>query len=106
RCPRHSYPPMTSKRLTIIADNLKKRGWSLGWVSAVDSQGRTIWIADAQDGDGKRFVVRADEKLTAFVQLVIGGCTYCSLVRFSISLLCLSLSFVILSTLFLSFVPS
>jgi len=42
---------MTSKRLTIIADNLKKRGWSLGWVSAIDSQGRTTWIADAQDGD-------------------------------------------------------
>jgi hypothetical protein len=31
----------------IIADNLKKRGWSLGWVSAIDSEGRTIWIADA-----------------------------------------------------------
>jgi hypothetical protein len=25
--------------LEIIADNLKKRGWSLGWVSAVDSDG-------------------------------------------------------------------
>jgi len=24
----------------IIADNLKKAGWSLGWVSVVDSQGR------------------------------------------------------------------
>jgi hypothetical protein len=28
-----------------------------------------IWIADAHRGDGKRFVVRADEKLTAFVEL-------------------------------------
>ena len=53
----------------IIADNLKKRGWSLGYVSAIDSQGRTIWIADAHRGDGKRFVVRADEKLTAFLEL-------------------------------------
>ncbi len=53
----------------IIADNLKKRGWSLGYVSAVDSQGRTIWIVDAHRGDGGRFVVRADEKLTAFMQL-------------------------------------
>ena len=53
----------------IIADNLKKRGWSLGWVSAVDSRGRTIWIADAHRGDGKRFVVRADEILTAFLEL-------------------------------------
>jgi len=49
----------------IIADNLKKAGWSLGYVSAVDSNGRIIWIADAHGGDGKRFVVRADEKLTA-----------------------------------------
>jgi|SRR5438132_502566 len=49
----------------IIADNLKKRGWSLGWVSAVDSEGRTIFIVDAHR-NGKRFVVRADEKLTRF----------------------------------------
>jgi hypothetical protein len=41
----------------IIADNLKKAGWSLGYVSAVDSEGRTIWIADAHCGDGKRFAV-------------------------------------------------
>ena len=53
----------------IIADNLSKAGWSLGWVSAVDSEGRTIWIVDAHRGDGKRFVVRADEKLTAFLEL-------------------------------------
>jgi hypothetical protein len=53
----------------IIADNLKKRGWSLGWVSAVDCQGRTIWIADAHRDGGQRFIVRADERLTAFVEL-------------------------------------
>jgi len=53
----------------IIADKLKKAGWSLGWVSAIDSQGRRIWIVDAHRDDGKRFVVRADEKLTAFVEL-------------------------------------
>jgi hypothetical protein len=52
----------------IIADNLKKAGWSLGYVAAVDSEGRTIWIADAHR-DGKRFIVRADEKLTAFLEL-------------------------------------
>jgi hypothetical protein len=34
----------------------------------VDSEGRTIWIVDAHRGDGKRFVVHADEKLTAFVE--------------------------------------
>ena len=37
--------------------------------SAIDSNGRTIWIADAHRDDGKRFVVRADEKLTAFLEL-------------------------------------
>jgi hypothetical protein len=37
--------------------------------SAVDLEGRTIRIADAHRDDGKRFVVYADEKLTAFVEL-------------------------------------
>jgi len=42
-------------------------------VSALDCEGQTIWIADAHRGDGKRFVVRADEKLTAFVELEAAG---------------------------------
>jgi hypothetical protein len=46
----------------------KEAGWSLGWISALDLEGRTIWIVDAH-GYGKRFVVRADELLTAFVEL-------------------------------------
>ena len=57
------------KHWEIIADNLSKAGWSWGCVSAVDSNGRTIWIVDAHRGDGKRFVVRADDKLSAFVEL-------------------------------------
>ena len=52
----------------IIADNLSKAGWSSGWVSALDREGRTIWIVDAH-GYGKRFIVRANEMLTAFVEL-------------------------------------
>ena len=32
----------------LFYDNLKKAGWSLGYVSAIDSNGRTIWIADAR----------------------------------------------------------
>ena len=56
------------KHWEIIADNLSKAGWSWGCVSAVDSEGRTIWIADAHS-DGKWFVVHADEKLTAFMEL-------------------------------------
>jgi hypothetical protein len=31
----------------IIADNLSKAGWSWGCVSAIDSNGQTIWIVDA-----------------------------------------------------------
>lgn len=41
-------------------------GFSWGCVSTVDSHGRTIWVADAHRRDGKRFVVRADDNLSAF----------------------------------------
>jgi hypothetical protein len=53
----------------IIADNLSKAGFSWGCVSAIDSNGQTIWIADAHRNDGKRFVAHAEEKLTAFLEL-------------------------------------
>jgi hypothetical protein len=53
----------------IIADNLSKAGWRWGCVSSVDSNGQTIWIADAHRDNGKRFIVRADEKLRAFLEL-------------------------------------
>jgi len=33
------------------------------------SSGQTIWIADAHRDDGNRFIVHADEKLTAFLEL-------------------------------------
>jgi hypothetical protein len=40
----------------------------LGLVSAVSSEGRTIWIVDAH-GYENRFIVAADGKLTAFLEL-------------------------------------
>ncbi len=40
-----------------------------GWVAALDCEGRTTWIVDAHRGDGRRFVVHADEILTAFLEL-------------------------------------
>jgi hypothetical protein len=52
----------------IIADKLSKTGWSWGCVSAIDSNWRTIWIVDAHRDNGKRFVVRADDKLTVFLE--------------------------------------
>jgi hypothetical protein len=53
----------------IIADKLSKAGWSWRCVSTVDLNGRTILVADAYRDNGKRFVVRANEKLTAFLEL-------------------------------------
>ena len=58
--------------LTRMHEGLSKLApvrWSLGCVSAVDSQGRTIWIVGAHRDDGRRFIVHADEKLSAFVEL-------------------------------------
>jgi len=62
--------PSAAIHWEIVADNLSKAGWTWGCVSAVDASGRTIWIADAH-GYGKRFIVRADEMLTAFVELEV-----------------------------------
>ena len=52
-----------------IADRLKKAGWSCGCVSAMDDKGEQFWIVAAERDDGRRFIVHADEKLTAFLEL-------------------------------------
>jgi hypothetical protein len=59
------YPKVDRSVVSLLG----KLGWSLGWVSAVDSEGRTIWIVDAHRDNGKRFVVRSDEILSAFLEL-------------------------------------
>ena len=64
-----THNPPAMKYLGILADRLRAAGWSLGWVSAIDAQGRTIWIVEAHRDDGKRFIVRAEEILTAFVEM-------------------------------------
>jgi len=56
----------------ITADNLSKAGWSWGCVSAIDSDGQTIGIADAHRDNGKRFVVHANEIPTVFLELEAG----------------------------------
>jgi hypothetical protein len=61
------WPPM--KYWEIIANNLSKRGWSWGCSEQRDGHGRTIFTVDAHRDDGKRFIVRADGKRTAFFQL-------------------------------------
>jgi len=56
------------KHWEIIAANLQNAGFSLGWVSALDVDRRPICVVEAH-GYGKRFIVRADKLLTAFVEL-------------------------------------
>jgi hypothetical protein len=38
-------------------------------ISTIDSNGQTIFVADAHRDDGRRFIVCSDEKLSAFVEL-------------------------------------
>jgi len=54
----------------IIADNLSKKPVGVGaasqpWIT----KGERSSLTDAHRDDGKRFAARADEKLTAFVEL-------------------------------------
>jgi hypothetical protein len=44
--------------MEITADNLTKAEWNWSCASAVDSQGRALWIADAHRDDRKRFAAR------------------------------------------------
>jgi hypothetical protein len=52
----------------IIADRLGKSGWSWGCVSVVNDERRGIFVVDIQRDDGKRYIVHADEILTAFLE--------------------------------------
>jgi hypothetical protein len=61
-------PEKKVKYWEIIADRLSKSGWSWGCVSVVNAEGRGIFVVDAHRDDGKRYVVRSDEKLTAFLE--------------------------------------
>jgi hypothetical protein len=54
----------------IIADNLSKTGWSWGCVAAVTREGEIIWGLPTRIAAMESvFVVHADEKLSAFVEL-------------------------------------
>jgi hypothetical protein len=52
----------------IIADKLSAAGWSWSYCSAVTPDGRR-WTVDVYRGDGRRYIVRSDEVLTAFLEL-------------------------------------
>jgi hypothetical protein len=53
----------------IVAQNLKKAGRSVGCISSTDHNGQQCWVAAAERDGAGRFIVRADEKLSAFVEL-------------------------------------
>ena len=64
----HQVQHRTFLKVAASLTNLSKASWSWECVSAVDSRGRAIFVVDAHR-NGQRFVVRADEKLTAFMEL-------------------------------------
>lgn len=53
----------------IIADEIASRGWSWGHTSLLNSAGRKMFNVDASRDDGRRYIVRADDLLTAFLEL-------------------------------------
>ena len=55
------------KYCEIIADRLHTEGWSYGTAEHFTKQG-LLFCVDAHR-DGKRFIVKADELLTAFLSL-------------------------------------
>ena len=55
--------------IVVIVIVLKVLGLFYESPLLVNCAGRTIFVADAHRDDGKRFVARSDEKLTAFLEL-------------------------------------
>jgi hypothetical protein len=53
----------------IIADNLSSAGWSWGCVSAIDANGRTIWIADSASRRRKAVCCAHGGKADSFLEL-------------------------------------
>jgi len=53
----------------IIIENLRNAGWNCGCISSTDHDGRQFWVVAAEREDAGRVIVRADEQLTAFVEL-------------------------------------
>ena len=53
----------------IIADNLSKAARRYGCISSTDHEGRQFWVVAAEREDAGRFIVHADEMLSAFTEL-------------------------------------
>jgi len=55
----------------MSADNFNLSGWHWGCVSAIDSNGRPIWMQAHITATETDFVVRWDEMLTGFLELKV-----------------------------------
>ncbi len=64
----HRTNLLTNEILEIVADKLSAAGWSWGYCRAVTRNGWR-WIVDANRDDGRRYIVRSDELLSAFLEL-------------------------------------
>jgi hypothetical protein len=53
------------KDCEVIADRLSEAGWRCGCISSTDHEGRQFWVVAAERESAGRFIVQADEKLTA-----------------------------------------
>jgi hypothetical protein len=53
----------------IIANKLSKAGWCCGCISSANHDGQQFWVVAAERKNAGRFITRADEKLSAFVEL-------------------------------------
>ena len=53
----------------MIANKLTRHGWTWGVVSYFDGDGRKMICADAHRGDGKRFVLHAEDASVTFAEL-------------------------------------
>jgi hypothetical protein len=67
------------KHWEVVADNLSKAGWNCGCISSTDHEGRQFWVVAAEREDAVRFIVRADEKLTGFLELESAIRCHCEL---------------------------
>jgi hypothetical protein len=53
----------------IILENLRNAGWNCGCISSTDHEERQFWVGAAERSDAGRFIVHADQELSAFFEL-------------------------------------
>jgi hypothetical protein len=52
----------------IIADRLSKKGWNWA-IAGTPVNDQTVYVVDALSPDGRQFIVRSDQLLTAFLEI-------------------------------------